>query len=97
MFVTSSVTPGRKTLQFDTPNFGQFAFHPLAIADYRFLTGVERAMFNASSAFVAQPLRALMDLAASRKLEWSGLEWLTGGMRIDEKLLLGRRERILRN
>lgn len=88
VFVTASVSPGRKTLQFDTADFGPFKFHPVAIEDYRFLTSVERGSFNRLTAFVAQPLRALMDLVALRKAQWAGLDWLTSGMRIDEDMLL---------
>jgi len=88
VFVTASVTPGRKTLEFDTADFGRFKFHPLAIQDYRFLTGVEAVSFGKLTAFVARPLRALMDLVALRKVEWSGLDWLISGMRIDEDMLL---------
>ena len=29
-----------------------------------------------------------MDLVALRKVEWSGLDWLTSGMRIDDEALL---------
>jgi hypothetical protein len=93
VFVTASVTPGRKTQTFDTPDFGQFGFHPLALGEYRFLVGVDRVPFNSLVAFVAQPLRALMDLVALRKLRWSGLEWLVNGMRIDEDLLLTTRRK----
>lgn len=93
VFVTASVSPGRKTQRFDTADFGQFGFHPLALAEYRFLVGVERASFNGLTAFVAQPLRALMDLVALRKSRWSGLAWLVDGMRIDEDLLLTTRRK----
>ncbi len=88
VFVTTSVTPGRKTLEFPATEFGPFKYHPLAIADYRFLNGVERVTFDTLTAFVAQPLRALIDLVALRKLRWSGLDWLTSGMRIDDEVLL---------
>ena len=88
VFVTASVSPGRKTHAFETADFGQFGFHPLALREYQFLVGVERSSFNGLTAFVARPLRALMDLVAFRKSRWSGLEWLTIGMRIDEELLL---------
>src|SRR3546814_4611110 len=54
VFTTASVTPGRKTLHFDTPDFGAFSFHPLAIADYRFLIGVDRVQMGKLTAFVAQ-------------------------------------------
>ena len=75
VLVTASVTPGRKTLEIPATEFGSFKYHPLAIADYRFLSGVERVTFDKLTAFVARPLRALMDLVALRKVEWSGLDW----------------------
>lgn len=88
VFVTASVSPGRKTMRFETPSFGTFNFHPLAIAKYQFLTAVDRVSFGKATAFVAQPLRALMDLVAFRKEHWSGIEWLIRGMRVDEEALL---------
>lgn len=88
VFVTASVTPGRKTLELPATAYGAFKFHPLAIEDYRFLYGVRRVSFDKHTAFVAQPLRALMDLVALRKVQWSGLDWLTDGMRIDDDVLL---------
>ena len=93
VFVTAGVTPGRKTLSFDTTDFGTFSFHPLAIADYQFLAGVDRVQMGKLIAFVAQPLRALLDLVALRKQQWAGIEWLTHGMRIDEDMLLGLRRK----
>jgi hypothetical protein len=89
VFTTSSVSPGRKTLTFKTPDFGLFDFHPLALCRYRFLSGVRRVKTGRSTALVADPLRALMDLVALRKHSWEGLEWLTNGMRIDEDMLNG--------
>jgi len=88
VFVTASVSPGRKTLRFDSPDFGPFSFHPIAIQDYRFLTSIDRIRMGRLTAFVAQPLRALMDLVAQRKESWTGIEWLTSGLRIDKDLLL---------
>lgn len=93
VFVTASVSPGRKTLRFETTDFGAFSFHPLAIADYQFLTGVDRVQMGKLTAFVAQPLRALLDLVALRKEQWTGIEWLTQGLRIDEEMLLGVRRK----
>jgi hypothetical protein len=88
VFTTASVSAGRKSLRFDTPDFGTFSFHPLAIVDYRFLVGIDRVKVGNLTAFVAQPLRALLDLVALRKEQWSGIEFLTLGMRIDEGVLL---------
>lgn len=87
VYTTASVTPGRKTLHYQTPTLGKFSFHPLATQEYQFLTGVNREQFGKLTAFVAEPLRALMDLVVFRKQHWSGLGWLIGGMRIDEELM----------
>ena len=34
-----------------------------------------------------------MDLVALRKEQWTGIEWLTDGMRVDEDMLLGLRRK----
>lgn len=93
VFTTASVSPGRKTITHDAPSFGRFSFHPLALQEYQFLTSVDREKFGKLTAFVAQPLRALIDLVALRKQHWSGLDWLTMGMRIDEDRLLSLRRK----
>lgn len=89
VFMTASVSPGRKTIKHETDTFGSFAFHPLAIHDYHLLTGVDRTSLGKLTALVAQPLRAILDLVALRKQAWQGLDWLTSGMRIDEAQLFG--------
>src|SRR3546814_1746437 len=58
VYVTASATPGRKTLEFDTPVMGRFSYHPLAIQKYQFLVAVERLKLGVLTAFVATPLRA---------------------------------------
>lgn len=87
-YTTASVTPARKSLIYDTDHLGRFTFSPLATRPYQFLAGVERKTVGNLTAFVASPLRALLDLVAHRKLSWSGLIWFTQGMRIDEDALL---------
>lgn len=88
VYETASVTPGRKSLEQETPVMGRFTFRPLAINDYQFLVGVNREPFGELSAFIASPLRALLDLVAQRKQRWSGMGWLVDGLRIDEAELL---------
>jgi hypothetical protein len=87
VFMTSSVVPTRKTIEIPTAQFGTFTFHPLAINRYQFFTGIDRAAAGSSIAFVARPLRALMDIVALRKIEWPGLGWVSDGMRIGEESL----------
>ena len=83
VYTTASVTPGRKSLDYDHPVFGRFSFHPLAIQAGYFLELVEHIQITQQSLLVAEPFRALMDLVCLRKVEWQGMEWLTEGMRID--------------
>jgi predicted transcriptional regulator of viral defense system len=87
VYTTASVTPGRKSLDYEHPVFGSFSFHPLAIRAGYFLELVERTQITEQTMLVAEPFRALMDLVCLRKVEWQGLEWLTEGMRIDYEYL----------
>jgi len=87
VFVTASVTPGRKSTSYEHPKFGSFTFHPLAIQPGRFLERVERQQINQQSLLIATPIRALMDLVCLRKVEWRGMGWLVDGLRIDYELL----------
>lgn len=83
VYTVTSVSPDRKTIECETDAFGNFSFNPVATEKYGFLAGVDRVSLGASIAFVAQPLRALMDLVAFRKSEWQGLGWIEDGLRID--------------
>ena len=87
VYSTSCVTPGRKTLVFETGQYGQFTFHPLAVNTDRLLELVQRIQITQQTMLVADPLRAMMDLVCLRKTQWQGLSWLIEGMRIDEENL----------
>ena len=87
VYTTASVTPGRKSLDYEHPVFGHFSFHPLAIQTGYFLELVEHMQIAQQSLLVAEPFRALMDLVCLRKVEWQGMEWLTEGMRVDYEQL----------
>lgn len=84
VFATTSVTPGRKSVSHEVKSYGQFVFHPLALANGHFLTGVQRVELGGQYCLLASPLRALLDWACLRKLTWQGLEALLDGMRLDE-------------
>lgn len=83
VYTVTSVSPDRKATECEAGAFGHFSFNPVAIEKYGFLVGVDRVKLGFSIAFVAQPLRALMDLVAFRKAEWQGLGWIEDGLRID--------------
>jgi hypothetical protein len=85
--VTANVTPGRKSYEHLHPSFGEFSFHPLAIAPGFFLEQVTRQQNHQQTWLIAKPFRALMDLVCLRKIEWQGIGWLTDGLRIDYELL----------
>ena len=86
-YTTACVTPGRKTLIFESEKYGRFTFHPLAVYTDRLLELVQRIQISQQTMLVADPLRALMDLVCLRKTQWQGLGWLIEGMRIDEEHL----------
>ncbi len=95
VFVTASVTPGRKTLQREHEQLGRFTFHPLALEAFQFLAGVSRVRFGQHLGLVADPLRALMDLVAHRKQRWTDLAWIEDGLRIDGSYLTSLRRKEL--
>ncbi len=86
---TASVTPGRKSIDYETETFGAFTFLPLALQPYQFLVGVERHRLNDATALIASPLRALMDIVAYRKIRWQGVSWITEGLRVDIEQMSG--------
>jgi len=87
VYTTACVTPGKKSLVFETGKYGRFSFHPLAIHTGRFLELVKRVQITEQTMLVAEPLRALMDLVCSRKTQWQGIGWLKKSLRIDEEYL----------
>jgi hypothetical protein len=86
---TASVTPGRKSSNYEHPRFGVFSFSPIAVRLGFFLELVERQQIAQQTMLVAKPIRALMDLVCVRKIEWQGMSWLIDGMRIDYEFLRG--------
>jgi len=87
--ITASVVSGRKSSAVEHPVLGSFSFHPLALHRLYFLELIERQKYGSHTAFVARPVRALMDLVCLRKAQWQGLDWLTDSLRIDEQTLRG--------
>ena len=87
VYTTASVTPGRKSHEYEHPLFGSFTFHPLATHAGYFLELVDREQINQQTMLVARPIRALMDLVCLRKAEWNGMEWLQESLRIDYEYL----------
>jgi len=88
VYTTVSIEPGRKSKEIDHPEFGRFSFFPLAVHRSAFLEDVNRIQINNQTMFVAAPLRALLDLAAYRKIDWQGIEWIETGLRIERETLL---------
>jgi len=92
-----SVTPKRKSKEFNHKVFGHFSFCPLALNKIGFLEGVQRIQLGKQAALLASPLRALIDIIAYKKIEWhpkgtskraQGTEWIEHGLRIEPEHLL---------
>lgn len=97
VYTTASVTPGSKTLVYQSRNFGRFSFHPLALHTRGFMELVRREQIIQQTMLVAAPFRALMDLVCLRKIEWQGMAWLTEGLRIDEEYLYSIKQNDIEN
>ena len=87
MRTVASVTPRRKSSNYDHPVFGSFSFHPLALDPGYFLELVERLELTGQVALMARPVRALMDSICLGKQEWQGIDWLVDGLRIEPEQL----------
>ena len=83
VYTTASVTPGRKSHEYDHPLLGSFTFQPLATHAGYFLELVDRDQINEQTLLIAEPIRALMDLVCLRKSAWKGMKWLQESLRID--------------
>ncbi|OIP37496.1 MAG: hypothetical protein AUK47_13420 [Deltaproteobacteria bacterium CG2_30_63_29] len=77
-----SVTSNRRTLEVENA-LGTFRFSPLVTSPGHFLEAVERLVIDGRVAFVARPLRALLDLISQRKIEPGDAGAFVDGMRID--------------
>jgi len=87
VFMTSSITPSRKSKEYNHSELGQFTFHPLALHPLGFLELVDRVQIEGQTMLVASPLRAMMDLVCYRKIEWQNLAWIVTGLRIEYEQL----------
>ena len=83
----ASVTPGRKTLQYQPDGFGLFTYHPMALHKGYFLVQVARIELEGQAALLANPLRALLDWACFHKQPWQGLAFLQDSLRIESESL----------
>ncbi len=83
--VASVIYQGR-TRTFETP-LGEFKYVLLPIKAFEFLSGVSRQTINDKPFLIATPLRALADYVYDRKIEWTGIDFLLDGLRIEEENL----------
>lgn len=87
MTVISILNIGR-TKKFVT-QFGEFIFYQLPVQEYEFLTGVNRIEEIKREPFLlASPLRALADYVYIKKIDWTSIDYLTQGMRIEPEQLM---------
>lgn len=84
--VTISVISKGRTRSFVTP-VGEFEYIKIPFNPYEFLSGVVRKEINSKPFLIATPLRALADYVYHKKIEWSGLDFLLSGLRIEMDFL----------
>lgn len=84
--VIMSVIPEGRTRRFST-GLGEFEYIKVPFKRYEFLSGVVRSEINGKPFLIATPLRALADYVYLRKINWTGLNFLLDGMRIEMESL----------
>lgn len=66
-----------------TTSMGEFIYFHIPTNELYFLDGVMRKISDDKPFLVATPLRALADYVYVKKIEWSGLDFLLDGLRIE--------------
>lgn len=75
-----------RTRSFNTA-FGEFKYITIPVNEYEFLSGVYRKELDNKPFLIAGPLRALADYIYIRKIEWTSLDFLVEGLRIEQETL----------
>jgi hypothetical protein len=81
--LVTSVVPGRRKADYSVPLWGDFRFVPLAQRLGYGLVGVRRVELTGGIAWVAEPLRALMDLICWRKILPESVPDFLYGLRLE--------------
>jgi predicted nucleotidyltransferase component of viral defense system len=84
--VVMSVIYRGRSRSFDTP-LGKFQYVFLPLNEFTFLNGVCRQTKNGQAFFIANPLRALADYVYDRKIEYTSIDFLLEGLRIETENL----------
>ena len=85
VYTTASVTPNGKSVRYLQDILGYFTYAPLAVNKHSFLNGVSQYKFDQQAAYVARPLRAVMDIVAQRNVDWTGLGYIEDDLRIEDE------------
>lgn len=81
--VISSAVRSSRSRTIET-ELGRFNYVRIPFGKKDFLIMVERVDAGAQSFLVASALRALADLVYERKLKWTGIEYITENLRVNE-------------
>jgi len=82
-----SIAAKGRSVSYEHDTLGKFEFRRMTVKTGYFLQAVARHELPHQVALIAEPMRALLDLVFLRKLPWQGLDYLLGGLRIDEQAL----------
>lgn len=81
--VVSSAVRSSRSRILET-ELGRFEYVHVPLGKRDFLALVERVDAGVQSFLVASALRALADMVYERKLQWTGIEFITENLRVDE-------------
>ncbi len=84
--VVKNMLDSGRTKNFETP-LGYYEYIKIPTQPYEFLSGVKRHNEGSQPFLMARPLRALMDYVYINKVDYTSLDFLTEGLRIEEDSL----------
>ncbi|MCW8825395.1 MAG: hypothetical protein OQK78_03120, partial [Gammaproteobacteria bacterium] len=82
-----SVTANGKSVSYENEILGKYEFRRMTVNPGYFLQAVTRHELPHQVALIAEPMRALLDMVYLRKLPWQGMDYLLGGLRIEEQAI----------
>lgn len=85
VYITTSTTQKSKKVRFRHEVLGWFTYQPLSVNKQFFFEGVSRYTYGKQVAFLADPLRALMDIVERSKQPWTGIDYIEEGLRVEDE------------
>lgn len=85
VYITTSATQKSKKARYRHEVLGWFTYRPVSVHKGSFFEGVSRYTYGKQEALVADPLRAVMDIVERSERQWTGIDYIEEGLRIEDE------------